>query len=54
MHLVYFCPPEFFITVVFIFLLGITVVLREIKNNAYAKFWRANKVYYGQCGSGGT
>ena len=24
----------------------------EIENNAYAKFWRANKVHYGKCGSG--
>ena len=28
----------------FSFFLGITAVLREIKNNAYAKFWAANKV----------
>ena len=24
----------------------------KIDNNAYAKFWGANKVYYGQCGNG--
>ena len=29
----------------FYFLLGITVALREIKDNAYAKLWEANKVY---------
>ena len=31
------------------------VTLREIENNAYAKFWGregVNKVYYGKCGSG--
>ena len=28
------------------FLLGITVVPREIEDNAYAKFGGANKVYY--------
>ena len=36
----------------FSFLLGITAVSREIENNAYAKFWGANKVHYGKCGSG--
>ena len=30
----------------FSFLLGITAVPREIENNAYAKFWGANKVPY--------
>ena len=34
------------------FLLGITAVQREIQNNAYAKFWGANKVHYGKCESG--
>ena len=36
----------------FSFLLGITAVPKEIENNAYAKFWGANKVHYGKCGSG--
>ena len=36
----------------FTFLLGITAVPREIENNAYAKFWRANKVHYGRCARG--
>ena len=36
----------------FSFLLGITAVPREIENNAYRKFWGANKVHYGKCGSG--
>ena len=34
------------------FLLGLTMVPRENKNNAYAKFWRANKKYYGIFESG--
>ena len=36
----------------FTFLLGITAAPREFENNAYAKFWRANNVYYGVCASG--
>ena len=31
----------------FHFLLGLTMVPRENKNNAYAKIWRTNKEYYG-------
>ena len=33
----------------FEFLLSITVVPRENDDNAYAKFWGANKVYYVRC-----
>ena len=44
MHMI--CPPKFCLTFVFSFLLGITAVPREIENNAYAKFWGANKVHY--------
>jgi len=40
-HLV--CPPKFCITF-FPFLLGVTVIPRETEDNAYAKFWGANKV----------
>ena len=47
MHLI--CPPRFCITFLF---LGITSVLREIENNACAKFLGANKVHYGTRGSG--
>ena len=36
----------------FQFLLGLTRVPRENKNNAYAKFWRTNKEYYGILESG--
>ena len=35
-HLV--CSPKICITLFFLFLLGITVVPRKIKDNAYAKF----------------
>ena len=31
---------------------GITVAVREIKDNAYAKFWRAKKLFYGRCANG--
>ena len=31
----------------FQFLLGITVIPREIEDNGYAKFWGVNKVHYG-------
>ena len=33
------------------FLLGRLYVPGEIENNAYAKFWGANRVYYGKCGN---
>ena len=33
----------------FQFLLGITVIPREIQDNGYAKFWCVNKVHYGLC-----
>ena len=36
----------------FQFLMGPTMVPRENKNNAYAKFWRPNKEYYGSFESG--
>ena len=31
----------------FQFLLGLTIAPREIGNNAYEKFWRDKKEYYG-------
>ena len=34
---------------VFQFLLGITIVPRQIEDNGYAKFWVENKVLYGPC-----
>ena len=45
-------PSKILHNLCFSFLLGITAVPREIENNAYAKFWGANKVHYGNCGSG--
>ena len=52
MHLICPPPPPIFHNLCFSFLLGITAVPREIENNASAKFWVANKVHYGKCGSG--
>ena len=37
-------PPQILHNLCFSFLLGITAVLREIENDAYVKFWGANKV----------
>ena len=36
----------------FQFLLGITVVPREIEDNGYAKLWGKNTVHYGLCENG--
>ena len=41
-------PPQILHNLCFLFLLAVP---REIENNAYAKFWGANKVHYGKCGS---
>ena len=47
------CPsPGHLSGICFSFLLGITADPKELENNAYAKFWGANKVHYGKCGSG--
>ena len=43
-------PPKFYITFVFHF--SWVLQLSQEKNNAYAIFWRANKVHYGRCASG--
>ena len=40
-------PPKILHNCCFQFLLGITVVPREIKDNGYAKFSGVNKVHYG-------
>ena len=42
-------PPKILHKHCFQFLLGITVVPREIEDNGYAKFWEVNKVHYGLC-----
>ena len=44
-------PPPILHNLCFSFLLGDTAVPREIENNAYVKFWVANKVHYGRCAS---
>ena len=38
-----YLPPRILHNLCFSFLLGTTAVPREIENNAYAKFWGANK-----------
>ena len=43
-------PPKILHKHCFQFLLGLTIVLGEIENNAYAKILGVNKVHYG-CGS---
>ena len=45
-------PPTILHNLCCSFLLGITAVPRENENNAYAKFWGANKVHCGRCASG--
>ena len=45
-------PPKPLHNLCYWFLLGITVFPREIKDNVYAKFYGANKVYYGRCANG--
>ena len=41
-------PPQILHNLSFSFLLGITIIQREIENNGYAKFWGANKVHHGR------
>ena len=47
-----YLPPKILHNLGISFLQGITAVPREIKNNAYAKCWRANKVHYGRWACG--
>ena len=47
LHLVY--PHNILHNHGFEFLLGITVVPRDIENNGYIKFWGLNRVNYGLC-----
>ena len=44
--------PKILHNLCFSFLLGITAIPREIENNAYTKFWGANKVHFGRHASG--
>ena len=48
-HLFY--PPKILHNHCLQVLLGHEDVLREIKNNAYANFWKVKEVYYGICAS---
>ena len=48
----YTLPPNLLHNLGFWFPLGISVVPKEIEENACAKFWGANKVYYGRCANG--
>ena len=41
--------PQRFVNLFLKFILDITVVPREIEDNAYAKFWRACKGHYWRC-----
>ena len=55
MHLVYPPPPsptQYLYNRYFQFLLGITVVPREIQDTGYAKFWGLSKLHYGLCENG--
>ena len=47
-HNIFFVPPKFCISIVFNF----SWDLRQVENNAYAKFWRDKKEYYGKFESG--
>ena len=51
-HNASYLPPKILHNLCYSFLLDITAVPTEIENNAYAKFWGANKVHYGRCASG--
>ena len=45
-------PPKILYNVCLKLLLGISVVAREIEDNAFEKFGGANKVYYGKFANG--
>ena len=45
-------PPKILRSHCFQFLLGITVIPRETKDNGYAKSWWVNKMLYGLCKTG--
>ena len=46
--IMHFACPQYFKQALFSISLATTATTLEIENNAYAKFWRANKVHYGQ------
>ena len=45
-------PPKIFISIVFNFSWDVWNNTKILKNKGYAKFWGANKVYYGRCADG--
>ena len=48
-----FHPHQILQSLVIQFLLDLTAFPREIEDNAYAKFWEAEEVYYhGRCANG--
>ena len=47
-----YVSPKILHNLCFSFLLGIATVPKGIENNAYEKFWGANKVHYGRCANG--
>ena len=47
-----FVWPQNFAYPLFFLFSGITLIPREIEDNAFAKFWGVNKVYYGRCANG--
>ena len=51
-HNAHYLTPKISHSLCFSFLLDITAIPRETENNAYVRFWGANKVYYGGCESG--
>ena len=51
-HNVLYLPPQFCISIAFNFSWDSCNTQGEMENNGYAKFWGANKVHYGNCGSG--
>ena len=46
-RILFVCLPWYYYKHCLESLLGLTMVSREIENNAYVKFWRDNKKYYG-------
>ena len=50
--IIFVCSPQILHNHCFQFLLGLTMVPRENKNNAYSKFGETNKEYYGIFRSG--
>ena len=50
--MLFVCPPKFYLSIIFYFLLGPLLVQGENKINVCAKFWRTKKEYHCIFGSG--